>query len=31
MKDKDSKKNTNEKLKETKLILEIMKNTNIYY
>ena len=28
---KDSKKNTNEKLKETKLLLEIMKNTNIYY
>ena len=29
--DKDSKKNTSEKLKETKLLLEIMKNTNIYY
>ena len=31
MTDKDSKKNTSEKLKETKILLEIMKNTNIYY
>ena len=30
MSDKDSK-NTSEKLKETKLILEITKNNNIYY
>ena len=31
MTDKDTNKNTNEKLKETQLLLEIMKNTNVYY
>lgn len=31
MTDKDTNKNTSEKLKETKLLLEIMKNTNVYY
>ena len=31
MSDKETNKNTSEKLKETKLILEITKNTNIYY